>query len=74
MSLEKDLQSLGNHEHFARFLKVVAELREETIEELHNASNEQIQQISGRILTYDQILQMCDWRKLQVRFFDRLDT
>jgi len=74
MRLEKDLQSLGNHEHFARFLKVVAELREETIEELHNASNEQIQQISGRILTYDQILQMCDWRKLQVRFSDRLDT
>ena len=74
MSLEKDLQSLGNHEHFARFLKVVSELREETIEELHNASNEQIQQISGRILTYDQILQMCDWRNLQVRFADRLDT
>jgi|TARA_E500000318_G_scaffold5752_1_gene5923 hypothetical protein len=73
MSLEKDLQSLGNHEHFARFLKVVSELREETIEELHNASNEQIQQISGRILTYDQILQMCDWRNLQVRFADRLD-
>lgn len=73
MSLEKDLQSLGNHEHFARFLKVVSELREETIEELHNASNEQIQQISGRILTYDQVLQMCDWRNLQVRFADRLD-
>jgi hypothetical protein len=48
MNLEKDLQSLGNHEHFARLLKVIAELREETIEELHNASNEQIQQISGR--------------------------
>ena len=73
MSLEKDLQSLGNHEHFARFVKVVSELREETIEELHKASNEQIQQISGRILTYDQILQMCDWRNLQVRFADRLD-
>jgi hypothetical protein len=74
MNLEKDLRSLSNHEHFARLLKVIAELREETIEELHNASNEQIQQISGRILTYDQILQMCDWRKLQVRFADRLDT
>jgi len=74
MNLETDLIYLGNHEHFARFLQVIAELREETIEELHNASNEQIQQISGRILTYDQILQMCDWRKLQVRFADRLDT
>ena len=74
MNLETDLLTLGNHEHFARFLKVISDLREETIEELHNASNEQIQQISGRILTYDQILQMCDWRKLQVRFADRLDT
>ncbi len=73
MSLETDLQSLSNHEHFARFLKVISELREETIEELHNASNEQIQQISGRILTYDQVLQMCDWRNIQVRFSDRLD-
>ena len=73
MSLETDLQALGNHEHFARFLKVISELREETIEELHNASNEQIQQISGRILTYDQVLQMCDWRNIQVRFSDRLD-
>ena len=73
MSLETDLQALSNHEHFARFLQVISDLREETIEELHNASNEQIQQISGRILTYDQVLQMCDWRNLQVRFADRLD-
>ena len=74
MSLETDLQALSNHEHFARFLQVISDLREETIEELHNASNEQIQQLSGRILTYDQILQMCDWRKLQVRFADAIDN
>ena len=73
MSLERDLQTLGNHEHFARFLQVISDLREETIEELHEATSDNIQQISGRILTYDQILQMCDWRNLQVRFSDRLD-
>ena len=72
MSLETDLQALSNHEHFARFLQVISDLREETIEELHNASNEQIQQISGRILTYDQILQMCDWRNLQTKFSERI--
>ena len=72
MSLETDLQSLSNHEHFVRFLQVISDLREETIEELHNASNEQIQQISGRILTYDQILQMCDWRNLKTKFSDRI--
>ena len=72
MSLETDLTTLSNHEHFARFLQVISDLREETIEELHNASNEQIQQISGRILTYDQILQMCDWRNLQNKFSERI--
>jgi len=72
MSLQEDLQALSNHEHFARFLQVISDLREETIEELHNASNEQIQQISGRILTYDQVLQMCDWRNLKTKFSDRI--
>ena len=72
MSLETDLQALSNHEHFALFLQGNADHREETIEELHNASNEQIQQISGRILTYDQILQMCDWRNLKTKFSDRI--
>ena len=47
MSLEQDLKALSNHEHFARLLQVVSDLREETIEELHNAPSEKIQQISG---------------------------
>jgi len=72
MTLEEDLKALGQHEHFARFLNTISDLREESIEDLHKASNEEIQQISGRILTYDQILQMCDWRNLQVRYADRL--
>jgi hypothetical protein len=72
MSLEEDLQTLSQHEHFARFLQVISDLREETIEELHEATSDNIQQISGRILTYDQVLQMCDWRNLQKRFQDRL--
>jgi hypothetical protein len=72
MSLQDDLKALSNHEHFARFLQVISDLREETIEELHNADSEKIQQISGRILTYDQILQMSDWRTLRRRFTDHL--
>jgi hypothetical protein len=72
MSLQDDLKALSNHEHFARFLQVISDLREETIEELHNADTEKIQQISGRILTYDQILQMSDWRTLRRRFTDHL--
>ena len=72
MSLEEDLKALSNHEHFARFLQVISDLREETIEELHEATSDTIQQVSGRILTYDQVLQMCDWKNLQKRFSDRI--
>jgi len=72
MTLEDDLKTLSNHESFARFLQVISDLREETIEDLHNANNETIQQVSGRILTYDQILQMCDWRNLRNKFSERI--
>lgn len=72
MSLDSDLKALSQHEHFARFLQVISDLREETIEELHEATSDNIQQISGRILTYDQVLQMCDWRNLKNKFYDRI--
>jgi len=71
-NLQEDLEALGKHEHFARFLNVIESLREETIEELHNSTVENIQQISGRIITYDQILQMCNWKELQYKFSERL--
>ena len=72
MNLESDLKVLSKHEQFARFLSVIEDLREETIEELHNATSDNIQQVSGRIITYDQILQMCDWKNLKLRYSERL--
>ena len=72
MELQQDLKVLSNHEHFARFLQVVEDLREETIEELHNATSDNIQQISGRIITYDQILQMCNWKQVKMQHAERL--
>ena len=72
MELQEDLRVLSNHEHFARFLQVVEDLREETIEELHNATSDNIQQISGRIITYDQILQMCNWKQVKMQHAERL--
>jgi hypothetical protein len=53
MTLEDDLKTLGHHEHFARFIQVLYRLREETISEMHNADYEKLQQLSGRIITYD---------------------
>ena len=45
---------------------------EETIEELHEASVDGIQQVSGRIITYDQILQLVNWNELSKKHLDRM--
>jgi hypothetical protein len=68
MNIEDDLKALSHHEHFARFIQLISILREECIAEMHEASVEKLQQLSGRIITYDQILQMVDWQGMQRRF------
>lgn len=65
--LEDDIKALSNHETFARLINVIHALREETIGEMHNADFDKLQQVSGRIITYDQILQMVDWETLKLR-------
>ena len=72
MNIQDDIKSLQNYESFARFMNLIHSLREETISELHEAPSDKMQQISGRIITYDQMLQMCDWEKLQTTFKDRM--
>ena len=67
MNIQDDIKTLYNYEAFARFIKMVHELREESIEELHEATNNNIQQISGRIITYDQLLQLVNWEELRDR-------
>mgnify|MGYP000128550996 FL=1 len=72
MNIQDDINGLHSYESFARFIKMVHELREETISEMHESSSETIQQISGRIITYDQILQMSGWDKLRLKHSDRM--
>jgi len=67
MNIQDDIKTLYNYEAFARFMKMVHQLREESIEELHEATSENIQQISGRIITYDQLLQLVNWEELRIR-------
>ena len=71
-NLDQDIEALSNYEHFARFINVIEHLREECISDMHDASIETLQQLSGRILSYDQILQMVDWKNLQKRHKDFL--
>jgi hypothetical protein len=70
MTIQEDIKMLQNYEQFARFINMIHELREETISEMHEAPTEQLQQLSGRIVTYDQILQMSDFGLLRQRFRD----
>ena len=67
MNIQDDIKTLYNYEAFARFIKMVHELREESIEELHEATSDNMQQISGRIITYDQLLQLVNWEELRNR-------
>mgnify|MGYP003115008399 FL=1 len=73
MTLEDDLKALANHEHFARFVQVLHRLREETISEMHNSDTDKLQQLSGRIITYDQILQLANWDNLRQRHSQSLN-
>ena len=72
MNIQEDLQALHNHETFARFIKTIHYLRDETISEMHEASSDTIQQVSGRIITYDQIIQFVNWEALKKRNSDQL--
>ena len=67
MNIQDDIKTLYNYEAFARFMKMVHQLREESIEELHEATSDNIQQISGRIITYDQLLQLVNWEEMRNR-------
>ena len=70
--LEEDLQTLSTHESFARFIETVYSLREEAIASMFESDKGQVQQISGTILAYDQLLKMVNWNALQARHTGRL--
>ena len=71
-NLEKDIKALHNHEHFARFISVIDDLREQSISELPDATTDKIQQISGRIIAFDDMLQLSGWKNLEKRYKDLL--
>ena len=60
--IDTDIQTLVTHSAFVRFLQFIETLRDEQIAELHDSPTDKVQQISGRILSYDQILEMCEYK------------
>mgnify|MGYP001104513903 CR=1 FL=1 len=70
--MEDDIKALSQHESFARFIQSIASAREQVIADLSGATSEQIQQLAGRVLAYDDILKMVNWDSIRTRHADRL--
>ena len=70
--MEEDIKALSQHETFARFIQTIESAREEVIADLAGAPSDQIQQLAGRILAYDDILKMVDWEHLRILHQERL--
>jgi hypothetical protein len=66
--LSENIKVLQNYEAFGGFVECIVQMREEAIKEMHSCSVEQLQQISGRILALDEILEMCNVELLRKRF------
>lgn len=73
VNLEEDIKTLNQHESFARFIETIYSLREESIASLFESDKDQVQQLSGMILAYDQILKIVDWNGLQLKHMGRLN-
>ena len=72
MTLEESVNTLKHHESFGAFINNIHQMREEAIAELHEASAEQVQKISGKILAYDEVLRMSNYEEIQRRFSNSL--
>jgi hypothetical protein len=72
-SLENDIRTLSQHEHFARFINVIKQRRESSIGRLRNSSPEEVMQISGEISAYDDILQDADYEVLLKKWHEHVD-
>ncbi len=59
--------SLIHNDAFVAFLQGIKDQRESFIQALHNAPTERVQQISGRILMADEILEIGGWRQIEDR-------
>lgn len=57
-NLEQAIRRLTVHQDFAVLLKTIRDLREQNIAAMFNAKTEELQQISGQIIAYDQMLKM----------------
>jgi len=61
MTIEEDIEHLKRHDSFNRLIDFIKLMREECISDMHDVPTDKLQQLSGRILSYDQIIAMSSW-------------
>ncbi len=61
MTIEEDIEHLKRHDSFNRLIDFIKLMREECISDMHDVPTDKLQQLSGRILSYDQIITMASW-------------
>ena len=68
-SLDKRIKDrLSNVDDFVDFMGFVHDRREALIAEMYGAKTEELQQISGKIIMCDEILQAGNWRSIKARY------
>lgn len=67
MSKEAQLEALSHNEGFIALLDELHAQRESFILSMHDAPTERLQQLSGRILMADEVLETWGYRKIQDR-------
>lgn len=70
---EKDLDGLSRSEPFARLVKFIYDEREKCIAEMHDVPTDSLQQLAGRILAANDLLEDFKWNELQKRHGLRLN-
>jgi hypothetical protein len=64
----KTLERLHNSADFLALMEHVKDCREGHIRDMHGATSETIQQISGRILALDELLALVSYTEFKERF------
>jgi len=67
MITKEQREALLHNEAYVELLEQVYAMRESMVQQLHDVSTDRIQQISGRILSLDDVLTMAGWNQIQLR-------
>ncbi len=64
---EKQIDRLSHVTDFVDFLEELSLQKESIIQSMHGLPTDQLQQVCGRLLQLDDVLQMGGWGKIQER-------